>query len=37
MERGMDVGLLGDLGLIVLGAAVCVFAARRFNIPSIIA
>jgi Kef-type K+ transport system membrane component KefB len=34
---GIDIGLLGDLGLIVLGAAACVFVARLLNIPSIIA
>jgi Kef-type K+ transport system membrane component KefB len=33
----IDVGLLGDLGVIVLGAAACVFLARIFHIPSIIA
>ncbi len=33
----LEVGLLGDLGLIVLGAAACLFLARLLNIPSIIA
>lgn len=32
-----DGSLLGDLGLIILGAAGCVFLARLLNIPSIIA
>jgi Kef-type K+ transport system membrane component KefB len=32
-----DGSLLGDLGIMILGAAACVFVARRFNIPSIIA